>query len=156
MHKHILIPTDGSELSQKALDYGIALAKSVNAKVTVLTVSPPFQVFAVEPLMVTDTPEQYAKRMRDIATKYLDVAKKLASASGMTCETLHLEHDQPYRAIIDTAARNSCDLIVMASHGRRGMSAVVLGSETVKVLTHSTTPVLVFRASPHNPLNVLS
>ena len=148
MHRHILIPTDGSELSQNAIGYGIALAKSVNAKVTVLTVSTPFQIFAVEPGLVTDTPEQYVKRMATLAAKYLNVAKEAASAAGVICETMHLEHDQPYQAIIETAAQKSCDLIVMASHGRRGISAVVLGSETVKVLTHSAVPVLVVRA-PH-------
>ena len=148
MHRHILIPTDGSELSQNAISYGMALAKSVNAKVTVLTVSTPFQTFAVEPGLVTDTPEQYAKRMATLAAKYLNVAKEAALAAGVSCETMHVEHDQPYLAIIETAAKKSCDLIVMASHGRRGISAVVLGSETVKVLTHSTIPVLVVRA-PH-------
>lgn len=148
MHRHILIPTDGSELSQNAIDYGMALAKSVNAKVTVLTVSAPFHTLAVEPGMITDTPEQYGKRMAALAAKYLNVAKEAASAAGVNCETMHVEHDQPYLAIIETAARKLCDLIVMASHGRRGISAVVLGSETVKVLTHSTIPVLVFRA-PH-------
>ena len=148
MHRHILIATDGSELSQNAIDYGMALAKSVNAKVTVVTVSTPFHTFAVEPGMVTDTPEQYGKRMATLAAKYLDVAKEAALAAGVKCETMHIEHDQPYLAIIETAARQSCDLIVMASHGRRGISAIVLGSETVKVLTHSTIPVLVVRA-PH-------
>jgi nucleotide-binding universal stress UspA family protein len=148
MHRHILIPTDGSELSQNAIDYGMALAKSVNAKVTVLTVSTPFHTFAVEPGMITDTAEHYAKRMATLAAKYLNVAKEAALAAGVSCETMHVEHDQPYLAIIETAARKSCDLIVMASHGRRGISAVVLGSETVKVLTHSTIPVLVVRA-PH-------
>jgi nucleotide-binding universal stress UspA family protein len=148
MYKHILIPTDGSELSQKAIDYGTALAKSVNAKVTVLTVSTPFHAFAVEPGLIIDTPEQYQKRIAALATKYLNVAKEAAQAAGVSCETMHVEHDQPYLAIIETAARKSCDLIVMASHGRRGISAIVLGSETVKVLTHSTIPVLVFRA-PH-------
>ncbi len=146
MHRHILIPTDGSELSQNAIDYGMALAKSVNAKVTVLTVSTPFQTFAVEPGLVTDTPKQYVKRMASLAAKYLNAAKEAALAAGVICETMHLEHDQPYLAIIETAAQKSCDLIVMASHGRRGISAVVLGSETVKVLTHSTIPVLVVRA----------
>jgi nucleotide-binding universal stress UspA family protein len=76
------------------------------------------------------------------------VAKEAALAAGVSCETMHVEHDHPYLAIIETAARKSCDLIVMASHGRRGISAIVLGSEAVKVLTHSTIPVLVFRA-PH-------
>jgi nucleotide-binding universal stress UspA family protein len=146
MHRHILIPTDGSELSQNAIDYGMALAKSVNARVTVLAVSTPFHTFAVEPGMITDTPEQYGKRMATLAAKYLNVAEEAALAAGVSCEIMHVEHDQPYLAIIETAARKSCDLIVMASHGRRGISAVVLGSETAKVLTHSTIPVLVVRA----------
>jgi nucleotide-binding universal stress UspA family protein len=150
MYRHILIPTDGSELSQKAVDYGMALAKSVSAKVTVLTVSTPFHAFAVEPGMITDTPEQYGKRIAALAAKYLNVAKEAALAAGVICETMHVEHDQPYLAIIETAAQKSCDLIVMASHGRRGISAIVLGSEAVKVLTHSTIPVLVFRV-PHPP-----
>jgi len=155
MHRHILIPTDGSELSQKAIDYGMALAKSVNAKVTVMTVSTPFHALVVEPGMITDTPEQYGKRMAALAAKYLNVAKEAALAAGVSCDTMHVEHDQPYLAIIDTAARKSCDLIVMASHGRRGISAIVLGSEAVKVLTHSTIPVLVFRA-PHPPFFIAS
>ena len=148
MYRHILIPTDGSELSQKAIDYGMALAKSVNAKATVMTVTTPFHTFAVEPGMITDTPEQYGKRMAALAAKYFIVAKEAALAAGVNCDTVHIEHDQTYLAIIDTAVRKSCDLIVMASHGRRGLSAIVLGSETLKVLTHSTIPVLVFRA-PH-------
>jgi nucleotide-binding universal stress UspA family protein len=148
MHRHILIPTDGSELSRSAIDYGMALAKSVNAKVTVLTVSMPFHTFAIEPEIINETPEQYGKLTASLAAKYLNVAREAALAAGVSCETMHVEHDQPYLAIIETAARKSCDLIVMASHGRRGISAIVLGSETVKVLTHSTIPVLVFRA-PH-------
>lgn len=148
MHKHILIPTDGSELSQKAIDYGMALAKSVNAKVTALTVSTPFHAFAVEPGLIVDTPEQYQKRIAALAAKYLNVAKEAAAAAGVRCETVHVEHEQPHQAIIEAALRKSCDLIVMASHGRRGISAILLGSETVKLLTHSTIPVLVFRA-PH-------
>ncbi|HWW47730.1 MAG TPA: universal stress protein [Xanthobacteraceae bacterium] len=145
MHKHILIPTDGSSLSQAAVDYGISLAKSVGAKVTILTVSSPFHTFAVEPVMVTDTPETYAKQVAALATRYLDAAKEVASAAGVGCEGLHVEHDHPYLAIIDTATKRSCDLIVMASHGRHGIAAVVLGSETNKVLTHSNVPVLVVR-----------
>jgi nucleotide-binding universal stress UspA family protein len=156
MHKHILIPTDGSELSQKAIEYGLALAKSVNAKVTVVTVSAPFYTWGIEPPLTTDFIEEFEKQMKRQSEKYLDSAKELAAAAGVACEMLHIENDQPYLAIIDTAVRKSCDLIVMASHGRRGISAIVLGSETVKVLTHSTIPVLVFRAARHNPLNVSS
>jgi nucleotide-binding universal stress UspA family protein len=148
MHRHILIPTDGSELSRNAIDYGVALAKSVNARITALTVSTPFHTFTVDPGMFTDSLADYGKRMAALAAKYLDVAKEAALAADVSCETMHVEHDQPYRAIIETAAQKSCDLIVMASHGRRGISAIVLGSETVKVLTHSTIPVLVVRP-PH-------
>jgi nucleotide-binding universal stress UspA family protein len=151
MHRHILIPTDGSALSLAAVEYGVALAKSVGARITVLTVSSPFHIFAAEPAMVTDTPEQYAKRTAALATRYLDSAKEIALAAGVSCETLHVEHEHPYLAIIGTAAKQSCDLIVMASHGRRGISAVVLGSETNKVLTHSEIPVLVVRP-PGRPL----
>jgi len=86
--------------------------------------------------------------MATLAEKYLRVAKEAAVAAGISCETMHIERDQPYLAIIETAARKSCDLIVMASHGRRGIFRDVLGSETVKVLTHSTIPVLVVRP-PH-------
>jgi nucleotide-binding universal stress UspA family protein len=146
MHRHILIPTDGSELSRDAIDYGVALAKSVNANVTVLTVSAPFHTFGVE--MISDTPELYKKRIATLAEQYLKVAVEAADAAGVSCKTIHIEHNQPYLAIIDTAAQELCDLIVMASHGRRGISAILLGSETIKVLTHSIIPVLVVRA-PH-------
>jgi nucleotide-binding universal stress UspA family protein len=155
MYRHILLPTDGSELSQNAVDHGLALAKAVNAKVTILTVSTPFHTFAVDPGMVTDTPEQHVKRMAALAAKYLDAAKQAASVAGVSCEMVHVEHDQPFRAIIERATRQLCDLIVMASHGRRGISAIVLGSETVKVLTHSVIPVLVVRA-PYPALDIAS
>ena len=156
MFRHILIPTDGSELSQAAVEYGVSLAKSVHAKVTILTVSTPFHVFAVEPSLVTDTPEAYAKHVEALAAKYLDAAKEFASAAGVSCDTMHLAHDQPYVAVIEAAKQKSCDLIVMASHGRRGISAIVLGSETLKVLTHSTIPVLVVRVSPRRFLSIES
>jgi nucleotide-binding universal stress UspA family protein len=143
MYSHILIPTDGSDLSRKAIRHGTGLAKAVNAKVTAVTVSTPLHVFSVEPAIVTDTPETYQKRMAALAAKYLE--EVAATAAGVSCEKVHVEHEHPYQAIIDTANQRGCDLIVMASHGRRGVSAIVLGSETVKVLTHSTIPVLVYR-----------
>jgi len=155
MHKHILIPTDGSALSQAAVEYGIALAKSVGARITVLTVSASFHTFAIEPVMVTDTPEQYATQMAALAKKHLDAAREVALAASVSCETVHVEHDHPYLAIIQTAAEKSCDLIVMASHGRRGISAIVLGSETSKVLTHIGVPVLVVRP-PSQPIFALA
>ena len=156
MYRHILIPTDGSELSGEAVEHGIAAAKSINAKVTVIIVTTPFHILAIEPGMVTDTPEGYEKRMAGFAAKHLGAAKDAATAAGVSCETMRVVHEHPYAAIIDTAARQACDLIVMASHGRRGLSAVVLGSETVKVLTHSAVPVLVVRAPQRAALALAS
>ena len=141
MYKHILIATDGSDLSAQAIEHGVALAKSLGARTTVLTVSEPFYPSAFEPKVV----EQYKKHVATLASKHLDVAKDAAAASGAVCDLVCIEHEEPYKAIIDTAERNKCDVIVMGSHGRRGVSAIVLGSETVKVLTHSTIPVIVVR-----------
>ena len=141
MYKHLLIATDGSDLSGKAIVHGIALAKALGAKVTALTVTEPFYESAFEPRIV----DQYKKHVATLATQHLDVASNTASASDVACELVRVEHERPYQAIIDTAKERGCDLIVMASHGRRGISAIVLGSETVKVLTHSTIPVLVCR-----------
>ena len=148
MYRHILIPTDGSELSEQAVQHGVAMAKSMNAKVTLITVSPPFSTFAIEPGMLTDTSAEYSAHVAAVAAKYLKAASEAASAVGVSVDPVHVEHPHPYQAIIDTAKQRRCDLIVMASHGRRGLSAVVLGSETVKVLTHSTVPVLVIRGTP--------
>jgi nucleotide-binding universal stress UspA family protein len=145
MYKHILIPTDGSELSEKAVKQGVALAKSIGAKVTAITVSETFHTFSVDPVMVTDTPEHYQKDCDARAATYLSTAKNAAKAASVPYESMHVMHDHPYEAIIKTAKDKGCDLIFMASHGRKGMSAVVLGSETVKVLTHSKVPTLVCR-----------
>jgi nucleotide-binding universal stress UspA family protein len=143
MYTNILIATDGSELAGNAVQHGIDLAMRIGAKVTVLTVSPPFHVFTTDTQMIEDTAAQYQARMNQYADKILSSVAHLAQAAGVVCETVHVEHEHPYQAIIDTAASRGCDLIVMASHGRRGISAIVLGSETVKVLTHSKIPVLV-------------
>lgn len=145
MYKHIFVPTDGSEMSNRAIEYAAALAKGVNAKLTVFTVTTPYYGFAVEPDLVTIGAEEYKKDVEKLAAHSLDVAKDIAAAAQVPCELIHVEHPQPYQAIIDAAKARGCDLIVMASHGRRGLAAIVLGSETVKVLTHSTIPVLVVR-----------
>ena len=141
MYTNILIPTDGSELAGKAVQHGIALAKRIGAKVTVLL--PPFHTITIDTQMIEDTPAQYKARMQKHAEKILGAVA--TQAAGVPCETIQVEHEHPYQAIIDTADSKGCDLIVMASHGRHGISAIVLGSETVKVLTHCKIPVLVHR-----------
>jgi nucleotide-binding universal stress UspA family protein len=145
MYTNILIPTDGSELAEKAVQHGIALAKRIGARATVLTVLTPFHTFTTDTQMIEDTPAQYRIRMKEHAAKTLGAAARGAEAAGVACETVQVEHEHPYQAIIDTAGSNGCDLIVMASHGRHGISAIVLGSETAKVLTHCKIPVLVQR-----------
>ena len=144
MYKHILIPTDGSDLSIKAIKQGAAFAKSLRAKVTAVTVTPTYHLIANEPLMFTAI-EDYRKDSAARAKKLLDVAKKAAKAAGIRFEGVHAVNDQPYAAIINTARKKGCDLIFMASHGWKGISALILGSETNKVLTHSKIPVLVCR-----------
>jgi nucleotide-binding universal stress UspA family protein len=145
MYINILIPTDGSELAGKAVRYGIALAGGIGAKVTVLTVLLPFHTLTTDTQMLEDTPAQYKARTQKNAAKTLAAAAQAAATAGVACETVQVEHEHPYQAIIDTAGSQGCDLIVMASHGRHGIAAVLLGSETLKVLTYSKIPVLVYR-----------
>jgi nucleotide-binding universal stress UspA family protein len=145
MYKHILIPTDGSELSKKALQHGAALARAVEADLTALTVSAPFQTVVVEPNFVMESLDQYRDIVSSQTIKYLETAQQITAKEGVTCKVLRIEHEHPYQAIIDTAESNGCDLIVMASHGRHGVSAILLGSVTAKVLVHCTIPVLVYR-----------
>src|SRR5215831_17220375 len=145
LFKNILVATDGSDLAAKAVEQGILLAKAVGAKVTAVTVTEPFNVLSLSPSELGYTPIEYRKYAEAYADKLLGTVSATAKSSGVVCETLHVEHVLIYKAIIDAAEARRCDLIVMASHGRRGVSAVVLGSETVKVLTHSKIPVLVYR-----------
>jgi nucleotide-binding universal stress UspA family protein len=145
MYTNILIPTDGSELSAKAVEHGLALAKRIGAKATALTVLPSFHTLTTDTQMIEDTPARYKARMQENADKILAAVAASAQAAGVLCATVQVEHEHPYQAIIDVAKSKGCDLIVMASHGRRGISALVLGSETVKVLTHCKVPVLVHR-----------
>jgi nucleotide-binding universal stress UspA family protein len=145
MFKHILFATDGSELSAQAIPKAVALAKSMSARLTAVTVSAPFHVFAADPVMVTDTEDVYRGHCEKRSAQYLNAVKKAADAVGVTFTGLHVYSAHPYTAILGTTSAQGCDLVCMASHGRRGVSALVLGSETVKVLTHSTIPVLVWR-----------
>jgi nucleotide-binding universal stress UspA family protein len=145
VYNNILIPTDGSELASKAVHHGIALAKTVGAKIVVLTVYEPYHILTIDPLMVEYTPEEYKKLTEEHARKILGDAANMAKAVGVPCETMVMEHDRIYQAIIDIATAKGCDLITMASHGHRGVTALLVGSVTLKVLTHTKIPVLVHR-----------
>ena len=140
MYTHILIPTDGSELAGKGVQHGVALAKLIGAKITILTVLPPDMITADREV---DEIRKASKQKH--AEEVLGAVATQTQTAGVACETIQVEHEHPYQAVIDTADSKGCDLIVMASHGRRGISAIVLGSETVKVLTHCKIPVLVYR-----------
>jgi nucleotide-binding universal stress UspA family protein len=145
MFKHVLIPTDGSDLSRKALLYGVQLAKESNAKVTALTVRPPYVIGSMDMIGVVGSQDEFEAETQRYADYALTQAKMAGEAAGVKVTAVQDVGDQPYRAIIECARNNDCDVIVMSSHGRRGVSALLLGSETVKVLTHSTIPVLVYR-----------
>ena len=146
MYRHILIPTDGSELAQRAVRHGLALAKALGAKVTAATIKASFNVYAVpssRDLHMSGAFAEYAEHAKAHASKILSSVADAARAAGVACETAQLEHDHPHEAIIAAAEQRGCDLIVMGSHGRSGIAAVVLGSVTNKVLTHTSIPVLV-------------
>jgi nucleotide-binding universal stress UspA family protein len=145
MFKHILLPTDGSELSERAIHGAVATAKALGARITGMTVTRPYHVVALDPLVVTDTRQTYGAHADAIAADRLSVIEKAATAAGVPCQLVHRVGEHPYAEIIDTATEAGCDAIFMASHGRRGLSALVLGSETTKVLTHTTLPVMVYR-----------
>ncbi len=145
MYKHVLIPTDGSELSAKAEAAGLTLARTLDAKVTALTVTAPFQFIATEPMMLVATEPEYEKAQSARSEKTFERVRSAAAAIGIPVETLRAIHPHPFEAIIATAKERGCDLIFMASHGRRGVAGLILGSETVKVLTHAKIPVLVYR-----------
>ena len=145
MFKHLLLPTDGSQSSEAAIRKGIEFAKETHARVTGFCVIPEFHVFTYRTEMLEDTVEQYAKDSRAHAEQYLGVIEKEAKEAGVPCDTALATSDHPYEEIIKAAKDRGCDLIMMASHGRRGLGAVLIGSETQKVLTHCEIPVLVYR-----------
>lgn len=145
MYKHILIPTDGTALSELAIEKGIAFAREIGARITVVRCVEPAAFLVMASVQLAETQQRYRQHALEQAASQLGQAQDKAKAAGVPCETVQVDHDHPYQAIIDTAKARGCDLIAMASHGRRGISALVLGSETTKVLTHSTTSVLVFR-----------
>ena len=146
MYKHILLPTDGSPLSDIAINKGLQFAKIVGAKVTGLYVMVERQVDSFEDYAPVDTKgpalSEVAKQEAD---KYLGAISTIARAMSLTCETVSMRHASPHQAIIKTATDRGCDLIVMASHGKKGVTGELVGSETARVITNCKIPVLVYR-----------
>ena len=144
MYKRILFPTDGSDITAKALTQALGMARLTGAELCVLAVKEPFPYSAISEMQPVPPQEFFDAQERVAAARVKTVADAAAAAgvktSGHTVEALH-----PWEAILEHAKNQACDLVVMASHGRRGVSALLLGSETQKVLTHSTLPVLVVR-----------
>jgi nucleotide-binding universal stress UspA family protein len=145
MYTRILIPTDGSEASQRAILAGVEFARETGAEVVGLSATPEFSVLSTDSDMLEDTPEQFAAHGVARARRVLGDVESAARDAGVACRTEHAVDDDPYAAIVAAAERLGCDVIVMASHGRRGLKGLLLGSETQKVLVHSTIPVLVHR-----------
>lgn len=145
MYKSILIATDGSELADKAIDQGIALGKALGAKVTIVTVTEPWATLAPADFTVAFPIEDYERAAKESAVKLLESASKKAQAAGVACDTLHVADRYPADGILEAAKAVAADLIVMASHGRRGVARVLIGSQTNRVVIHSTIPVLVCR-----------
>lgn len=148
MFKHVLLPTDGSKLSNRAVKRGIQFAQSAKARVTAVHVVPEFRMVVDEGFispMSAELKKRFEKESRQHARTMLDKVEEAAKAAGVKCDSVAVVSDFPYLQIIETAKKRKCDLILMASHGRRGLSSLLLGSETAKVLTHSKIPVLVVR-----------
>jgi nucleotide-binding universal stress UspA family protein len=145
MYKHLLIAIDGSNLAQTALKHGVGLAKAIAAKVTIVTVSEPWHSYVpgenTMPFPVKEYQESVAKWAEEVLAK----AKAVADESGVRSTTVHIKDDYPADGILGCADAQECDLIVMASHGRRGLSRLVLGSQANHVVTHSKLPVLICR-----------
>ena len=144
MFKRILVPTDGSDITQQAIDTAIELAKSLNAEIHTICVKEPFPYGAISEMQPTP-PQEFFDAQERIATRHVAAVAEACKAGGVPCQGLTVEGLHPWESIIEHAKRMDCDLLVMGSHGRRGVSALLLGSETQKVLTHTKIPVLVVR-----------
>jgi nucleotide-binding universal stress UspA family protein len=145
MFRYILLPTDGSPLSEAAMRKGIQFAKTINARVTGFCVIPKLRYFSYDSDIGPEFKKQAAAAVQAEVNKNLLAIEKAAKEADVPCQTAQEISDQPYEAIIEAAQKRECDLIIMASHGRRGVQGLLLGSETQKVLTHSKIPVLVYR-----------
>ena len=145
MYKNLLIATDGSELAQKAVQQGLALAKALGAKVTAVTVTEHWASLISGDVGMAFPIEDYEPGCAANAAKILAGVSGLAKTIGIACETVHVKDQMPAEGIIDCARKLGSDLIVMASHGRRGVSRLLMGSQANNVVTHSTVPVLICR-----------
>lgn len=145
MFKHILLPTDGSEVSLRGVQLGIGLARSCGAGVYVLHVIPPFHTFTYVAEMLAATEATYMEGAVERAEHYVADVRDLAAKAGVACDGGHVVGDAPGDWIVREAQRHQCDLIVMASHGWSGITKLLLGSETQRVLQTSPVPVLVCR-----------
>ena len=148
MFKHILIPTDGSKLASESALAGVRLAKALGARVTAFFAAPPATPIIFKSMLPVGyaTPEEHEAMTRKAAASYLGAIEKAAKAAGVRCETASVTSDFPAEAILAAAKKGRCDLVFMASHGRRGLRrSSLLGSETQKVLSESPLPVLVYR-----------
>ncbi|MDM4767235.1 universal stress protein [Pelomonas sp. SE-A7] len=144
MFKRILVPTDGSDITSKAIDTAIALARVHGAKLYTISVKEPFPYSAVSEMQPTP-PQEFFDAQERIASSRVKAVLQAAETAGVACEGHTVEALHPWEAIIEHAQLQNVDLLVMASHGRRGVQALLLGSETQKVLTHCKTPVLIVR-----------
>ena len=147
MFKHILIPTDGSKLSTEAAEAGVKLAKALGARITVLFAAPPATPIIYKAMIPVGyaTPDEHEKMTHKAAASYLGAVEKAARTARVPCETVALTSDFPADAILAAAKKRRCDLVFMASHARKGLRGLLLGSETQKVLANSKLPVLVYR-----------
>jgi len=145
MFKHILVATDGSDLAQKAVDQGLALAAALGAKVTAVTVTPPWTSIAPEQAAFALSIEDYRRCVAENAGEILSRVEAAAGRLGVPCTARHVPDAFPAEGILDTAKDLGCDVIVMASHGRRGLKRVLLGSQASEVTTQSLVPVLICR-----------
>ncbi len=145
MFRHILLPTDGSEISRDTARSAVAFAKEAGAEITAVYVKPLGSLDHEGDLLDPSAVDRIGHAAEKKAKEYLGFIKKLCKDAGVECRTIAAEGDHPYELIIDAATSGRCDLIFMASHGRRGLKSLLLGSETQKVLTHTSVPVLVYR-----------
>jgi nucleotide-binding universal stress UspA family protein len=145
MYAHILIATDGSELAEKAVEQGLALTKMLSSKATAITVTEPWTAAVSGEWAVAFPVEEYEKAAATNAQRILDRVRETAKRVGVACQTVHVKDQFAAEGIVEEAKARGCDLIVMSSHGRRGLAKFVLGSQATRVLTHSDVPMLICR-----------